>query len=278
MSKPTENSENTEILASARPKHIGIVVPTIFELGPLLEAIPELSIKAKSPWQIYSAELADLKLTVIISFIGPANAAAATEHLIGFKPDLILHGGAAGAIDESLLPGDIVLGSAAKIICSKETLAVRKTLLMATTSIRYLKDGDPVRLEQLDGDSNSINQCLRASSKFAEQFPQWNGPGWPAKEPTRAGQIRAGVVGSLDGWTKGLEQLNFVRDNFAVDAEDMESAYIAQVAAIHGIANLAIRAISNNEYRQTLEKDEIIPAVQAAAQRVAFFFKELISA
>lgn len=269
MSKPTKNS---------KPKNIGIVVPTIFELGPLLEAIPELSIKAKSPWQIYSADLADLKLTVIISFIGPANAAAATEHLIGFKPDLILHGGAAGAIDESLLPGDIVLGSAAKIICSKETLAVRKTLLMATTSIRYLKDGDPVRLEQLDGDSNSINRCLRASSKFAEQFPQWNAPGWPAPEPTRAAQIRAGVVGSLDGWTKGLEQLNFVRDNFNVDAEDMESAYIAQVAAIHGIPNLAIRAISNNEYRQTLEKDEIIPAVQAAAQRVAFFFKELISA
>jgi len=265
---------------SNKPKHIGIVMPTTFELAPLLEVIPQLKLISQSPWQIYSAELAGLKLTVIVSFIGPANAAAACEHLIGhcsdLKPDFILHGGAAGAINENLLPGDIVLGAATKIICSRETLAVRKTLLMATTSIRYLKDGQAVRLDQLDGDQGLIEQSLSASGKLKASFPCWNGPGWPQELAKREPQMIAGVMGSLDGWTKGLEQLNFVRDNFAVDAEDMESAYIAQVAAIHGIPNLAIRAISNNEYRQTLDKNEIVPAVQAAAQRVAFVIKELL--
>ncbi len=265
---------------SNEPKHIGIVVPTSFELAPLLELIPELKPVTKSPWQIYAAELAGINLTVIISFIGPANAAAATEHLISkntnSKLDLILHGGAAGAINKSLLPGDMVLGAAMKIICSEETLAVRKTLLMATTSIRYLKDGEVVRLDQLEGDNKLLEQGLAASAKLAAKFPNWAGPGWPKEMAAREPRLIAGVVGSLDGWTKGLAQLNFVRNNFAVDAEDMESAYIAQVAAIHGIANLAIRAISNNEYVQTLEKNEIIPAVQAAAQRVAFVMKELI--
>lgn len=255
-------------------------MPTAFELAPLLALIPQLKLIGKSPWQIYTAELADLKLTVIISFIGPANAAAACEHLIGLyaqsKPDFILHGGAAGAINEDLLPGDIVLGAATKIICSKEILAVRKTLLMATTSIRYLKDGQTVRLDQLDGDKGLIEQSLAASGKLKASFPCWNGPGWPQELAEREPLMIAGTVGSLDGWTKGLEQLNFVRDNFAVDAEDMESAYIAQVAAIHGTPNLAIRAISNNEYRQTLDKNEIIPAVQAAAQRVALVIKELL--
>ncbi len=265
---------------SNKPKHIGIVVPTSFELAPLLELIPELKPVAKSPWQIYSAKLPGVDLTVIISFIGPANAAAATEHLIGRNPDanldFILHGGAAGAINESLLPGDLVLGAAVKIICSEETLAVRKTLLMATTSIRYLKDGEAVRLDQLLGDNKLLEHGLAASAKLQAIFPNWRGPGWPKEIADREPRLIAGVVGSLDGWTKGLAQLNFVRDNFAVDAEDMESAYIAQVAAIHGIANLAIRAISNNEYVQTLEKNEIIQAVQAAAQRVAFVIKELV--
>lgn len=256
-------------------------MPTSFELAPLLELIPELKPVAKSPWQIYSAELAGVNLTVIISFIGPANAAAATEHLIGRNPesdlDFILHGGAAGAINESLLPGDMVLGQAVKIICSEETLAVRKTLLMATTSIRYLKDGEAIRLNQIEGDNKLIEQSLATSAKLKARFPGWRGPGWPKEAKTREPLLLPGIVGSLDGWTKGLAQLNFVRDNFAVDAEDMESAYIAQVAAIHGIRNLAIRAISNNEYRQTLDTDEIIPAVQAAAQRVAFVIKELVA-
>jgi nucleoside phosphorylase len=265
---------------SNQQKHIGIIMPTAFELAPLLEAIPQLKLISQSPWQIYSSELSGVKLTVIISFIGPANAAAACEHLIGLyaglKPNFILHGGSAGAINENLLPGDIVLGAATKIVCSRETLAVRKTLLIATTSIRYLKDGEVVRLDQLDGDRALIGQSLASSAKLKASFPAWNGPGWPKELAAREPQMIAGVVGSLDGWTKGLDQLKFVRDNFAVDAEDMESAYIAQVAAIHGIANLAIRAISNNEYRQTLDKNEIIPAVQAAAQRVAFIIKELL--
>ncbi|CAN5216711.1 5'-methylthioadenosine nucleosidase [soil metagenome] len=257
-------------------RHIGIVVPTTLELAPLLEFIPQLKQTALSPWQIYGAELSGVKVTVIISFIGPANAAAATEHLISLKPDFILHGGAAGAINESLLPGDLVIASASKIICSKEVLEVRKTLLMATTSIRYLKNGEPVRLDQLDGDSDLIAQSLTMAEQFKAIFPIWDGPGWPGHLVKREPQLLTGTVGSLDGWTKGLAQLNFVRENFAVDAEDMESAYIAQVAAIHGLPNLAIRAISNNEYLQTLEKSEIIPAVQAAAKRVAFIIKELI--
>ena len=260
-----------------KPSHIGIVVPTVFELTPLLEILPQLKQTALSPWQIYTAQLAGLKLTVIISFIGPANAAAATEHLISLKPDFILHGGAAGAINESLLPGDIVLGAASKIICSKEVLEVRKTLLVATTSIRYLKDGAAVRLEQIDGDNDLINQALTLNDKLRAEFSIWNGPGWPDQISKREPQLLSGTVGSLDGWTKGKEQLDFVRDNFAVDAEDMESAYIAQIAAIHGLPNLAIRAISNNEYLQTLAKDEIIPAVQEAAKRVAFIMRELIA-
>lgn len=259
-----------------KPVHIGIVIPTQFELAPLQELFPQLTLQKSSPWQIYQADLEQTKLTVIVSFIGPANAAAATEHLIGYGPDLLMHGGAAGAIDSSLMPGDIVLGAACKIISSKETLEVRKTLLIATTAIRYLKDGQSVHCDQLPGDEKLLKLALTANSALEKKFQQWQAPGWPAEHTARPAKVVAGVIGSLDGWTKGLEQLNFVRDSFSVDAEDMESAYIAQVAAIHGIANLAIRGISNNEYLRTLEKSEIIPAVEAAAARVAMVMQLVI--
>ncbi len=258
------------------PAHIGIVIPTQFELAPLLASIPELTLQKSSPWQIYQAQLGQTKLTVIVSFIGPANAAAATEHLIGYGPELILHGGAAGAINSELMPGDIVLGAVCKIISSKETLEVRQTLLIATTAIRYLKDGQPVHCDHLAGDEQLLQEALALESAVCEKFSQWQAPGWPAEHAVQPAKMVAGIIGSLDGWTKGLPQLDFVRSNFGVDAEDMESAYIAQVAAIHGLPNLAIRAISNNEYLRTLEKNEIIPAVEAAAARVALVMQLVI--
>jgi len=257
--------------------HIGIVIPTSFELEPLLLLLPHLTLQQNSPWQIYQGNSGNLKISLVLSFIGPANAAAATEYLIGLGPELILHGGAAGAIDSSLLPGDIVFGAAAKIICSREVLAVRKTLLLATTAIRYLKEGEAVHLEELPGDRRLLALALAAAPALA-QLPPWQGPGWPAGECTRPLKVVLDTIGSMDGWTKGSAQLEFVRQNFQVAAEDMESAYIAQVAAIHGVPQLAVRAISNNEYRQTLAKNEIIAAVKAAAQNVASAIKAIIDA
>jgi nucleoside phosphorylase len=261
--------------------HAGIIIPTTFEFASLLELYPELANKSpaqSSPWQIYQAQLPGLKLTVIISFIGPANAAAACEHLISLGADFILHGGAAGAINDKLLPGDIVFGAHCKIICSPEVLEVRKTLLLSTRSIRYMRHGEAVYLEALPGDSALLSKAEKAFAKIQTQsaMNQWNAPGWPDQLPPRQAEAMSGTIGSLDGWTKGLSNLQFVRQTFACDAEDMESAYIAQVAAMNAVPQLAVRAISNNEYLGTLAKDEIIPAVQGAAARVSIIFKAML--
>lgn len=259
-------------------RHVGIVIPTSFELGPLLLRLPQLTLQQSAPWQIYQGNQGNLKISLIVSFIGPANAAAATEYLIGLGPELVLHGGAAGAIDSALMPGDIVFGAACKIICSPEVLAVRKTLLIATTNIRYLKDGQPVHLDKLPGDPELLKLALEAAPSLVASCPPWAGPGWPQENlPPGPINVVAGMIGSTDGWTKGLEQLKFVRENFQVSAEDMESAYIAQTCAIHELPDLAVRAISNNEYKQTLAKEEIIPAVKAAAANVAAAIQAIIN-
>lgn len=258
--------------------HAGIVVPTSFECDSLLALYPDLTPLSfkNSPWQIYQAQSSRRKLTVIVSFIGPANAAAACERLIAHGVDFILHGGAAGAINGQLLPGDIVFGGSCKIIVSPEVLEVRKTLLLSTRSMRYMRNGQAVFEDALAGDEKLLACAQKVSPAIQNQFTAWTAPGWPPQFEQRAPQVVTGVVGSLDGWTKGLTALQFVRDTFGCDAEDMESAYIAQTAAIHGVPQLAVRAISNNEYLGTLQKEEIIPAVKAAAERVSAVFKAML--
>lgn len=261
----------------ARRLRTGILVPTAIEAEAYFQLWPDLELYSTSPWQMYRREEAGQTITLILSFIGPANAAAAAEHLIGLGLDRLFNSGSAGAIDPLLLPGDIVLGSSCKILCSREILAVRRSLVMAVTPIRYMKNGQSVYKEELAADDHLLTAAEQVAEKLLPRWSAWPAAGWPTEEAPRQARLQTAAIGSLDGWTKGLENLNFIRDNFAVAAEDMESAYVAQIAAIHDLPFLAVRAISNNEYRQTLEREEIFPAVKAAAHRAASLVIELVN-
>lgn len=249
--------------------HVGIVFPTSWELQPFSNLLPELNLESAKPWEIYSAQLDSLRITVIVSYIGPANAAAATERLIMASPEVILHGGSAGAINPDLMPGDVVIGKHYKILCSKPILEARRTMLLTNKAIRYLRNGNNIHLEQLDAPARLLELAQQAAASVADKHPVWTAGGWPNTIPRRAPNTMAGTLGSQDGWTKGREELDFIRAEFAVDSEDMESAYVAQIAAKHAVPFLAVRAISNNEYVGTLQKQEIFPAVTAAALRAA---------
>jgi adenosylhomocysteine nucleosidase len=251
------------------PTRIGLLFPTSIELQPFSDLIPELTLLKSTPWEIYGAQINRLSLTVVVSYIGPANAAAATEHLITYRPELILHGGSAGAMNPDLMPGDVVIGASYKILCSKPILKVRRKLLLSNKGVRYLREGAAVHVEQLDAPSSLIELAKSAAEIVAEKHPSWTAGGWPANVARRAPVCSAGTLGSQDGWTKDRNELDYIRNEFGVETEDMESAYVAQIAAKHDVPFLAVRAVSNNEYTGTLDKSEIFPAVTAAATRSA---------
>ena len=263
--------------ATTNPAHpdllenIGIVVPTSFELAPYLKLWPHLKIVRSAPWEIYQTEVGQLSVTVIVSYIGPANAAAAAERLITLdqRPQTILHGGAAGAINSLLMPGDIVLGSEVKALCSREVLEVRRSLLLSASAIRYLKANEPVHVDSLPADEILLGRACRLALRLCDSFGYWTGPGWPPTIEKRLAQAALGTLGSQDGWTKSKTELNFLATTFGADTEDMESAYVAQIAAKHGIPFLAVRAVSNNEHVATLTRAEILPAIGLAAERAA---------
>lgn len=251
--------------------HVGIVVPTSYELAPYLKRWPGLSIVRSAPWEIYQIDIGPLTVTVIVSYIGPANAAAATERLITLedRPQAILHGGAAGAINSLLMPGDIVLGSSIKTLCSREVFEVRKSLLLSASAIRYLKASEPVHVDSLPADEILLNRACRLALQLCETMEPWSGPGWPDTIDKRRAQATLGTLGSQDGWTKSKTELSFLATTFGADTEDMESAYVAQIAAKHDIPFLATRVVSNNEHIATLSKSEILPAISMAAERAA---------
>jgi adenosylhomocysteine nucleosidase len=272
---------STETTNPAHPEpltHVGIVVPTSFELAPYLRRWPHLKILRSAPWEIYETEIGPLIVKIIVSYIGPANAAAATERLITLddRPQTILHGGAAGAIKSLLMPGDIVLGSQVKTLCSKEILEVRRSLLLSASAIRYLKANEPVHVDSLPADEILLKRACRIALALCDTFGHWTGPGWPDTIAKRSAQATLGTLGSQDGWTKSKAELNFLNTTFGADTEDMESAYVAQIAAKHGIPFLAVRVVSNNEHVATLAKAEILPAIGLAAERAALVICALV--
>ena len=261
----------------SKPKKIGLIFPTNLELAPFLALVPELKQTSKSPWETYTASWKDLELTAIVSYIGPANVAAATERLLAASQNVLMHGGAAGAMNKELMPGDIVLGEHYKILCSRPILEARRTLLLSNKAVRYSKNGEGVHLEQLDADESLLNVAESAGENLSSTFPQWQAGGWPTTIPSRAPRVSRGTLGSQDGWTKGAAELQFIIDEFAVDTEDMESAYVAQIAAKYDVPLLTVRCISNNEHIATLAKDEIFPAVREAAARAAHVMHSTLS-
>jgi adenosylhomocysteine nucleosidase len=256
-------------MSEQHPSRIGLLFPTSIELQPFSDLIPELILLKDRPWETYSAQINELNITVIVSYIGPANAAAATEHLITYQPELIFHGGSAGAMNPDLMPGDVVIGASYKILCSKPILEVRRKLLLSNKGVRYVRDGNAVHVEQLDAPTALIELAMSTAKRVVEKHPDWTAGGWPAGVRRRAPFCSTGILGSQDGWTKDRDELDFIRKEFGVETEDMESAYVAQIAAKHDVPFLAVRAISNNEYASPLEKSEIFPAVTAAATRAA---------
>ncbi|HEY9676864.1 MAG TPA: 5'-methylthioadenosine/S-adenosylhomocysteine nucleosidase [Drouetiella sp.] len=256
---------------------IGLVFPTNLELQPFLELMPELKQTSKHPWETYSGQLNGCMVSAIVSYIGPANVAAATERILVEKQEVLLHGGSAGAMNKELMPGDIVVGDSYTILCSRPILEARKTLLLSNKNIRYSKNGEGVHVEKLDGAADLISLAMEKSAELATKFPEWKSGGWPDETPRRAPIAVAGRLGSQDGWTKDLDEIEFIVKEFGVDSEDMESAYVAQIAAKHDVPLLTVRSISNNEHLGTLAKDQIFPAVKEAASRAAYVLWSVLS-
>ena len=250
---------------------LGIVVPTEAEFAPYRRLLGGLRrLDDSGPWEVYEGRARDRRVVVIISDCGPANAAAATERLIAqHAPAAVLHGGAAGAHNPELLPGDLVVGAQYVIHINAAERTSREARGLHPKLIRFRRGGERIHLAHVEADPDLLARAELIAPRELASIGQWQGPGWPAGTPHRPARALTGIIASADAWTVDPDELRALREHFGAECEDMESAYVAQVCALHEIPFLAVRAISNNDAACPLTRDEVDPALAAAGARVA---------
>jgi adenosylhomocysteine nucleosidase len=257
---------------------VAIVVPVDGEFEPYRTHLPDLRRRDDSgPWEVYEAHLAGRRILLIVSGAGPVNAAAATERLIArYEPVAVLHGGSAGAHNPDLLPGDVVIGARYVIHTSRSVRAARVARGLNPSLIRYRQEGAYLSFPHIDADATLLRLAERTARIELQQVGEWQAPGWPSSLPRRPGLVVSGVIASADAWTIDEAELRALHEDFGAECEDMESAYVAQVCAMHRLPFVAIRVMSDNEGAQQLTAEDVPAAIAAAGERAARIILALI--
>lgn len=193
------------------------------------------------PWPSVTWNQYGLEITAVACGIGMIRAAAATEAMIAaHAPHAILNFGCTGAHERHVNVGDLVIG----------------TRSVSHTSMVIAPDGTG-RFDLHDGMKAPVAGQTGIASDPAlltivrEAANGWTPERWiGAKDDSPAPRIHEGVVASADVWTQAHDAITELAQRHLSLCEDMESAAIATVAALHGVPYLTIKDISNNELQQ----------------------------
>lgn len=153
-------------------------------------------------------------VTVVLTGIGLVNAAAVTAHAIArFAPSTVVVSGVAGGLAQGIFVGDVVVGTAYAYYDAN------------SVAFGYARGQVPGMPEMYSSDSHL--HAVAASTRLPEQ------------------RIRPGKIVSGNSFVTS-ELVDEVRTAFPnALAADMESAAVAQVAYMHDLPVVAIRAISD---------------------------------
>jgi len=255
----------------SRDRPLAVVVPMEGEFLPYARLLGEpRRLDDTGPWELYEAQTAGRRVLLVVCGPGPVNAAAATERLIAHhEVAAVLHGGSAGAHDPDLLPGDVVLGDRYVIHAPLSVRRAREARGLHPSLIRLRRAGAHVSLPHIEADPALLSLAERVAAEQLAALGPWDAPGWPPAVPPRPARAVTATVASADAWTVDEGELRELYEHFGAACEDMESAYVAQVCALHDLPFLAVRAISDNEAACQLTPADVPVAIAAAGDRAA---------
>jgi adenosylhomocysteine nucleosidase len=226
------------------------------ELQPLLAALEGKEQTQIAAWTFWRGHIGGRSVVVSRTEVGPMNASTATTlAIVNFHPRLIINQGTAGAADPDLRVFDIVVGEHT-VDCG----AFRSAHADAGAGVDFSRWSPMPHRLRLDG---------KARIAF-ERFP--GDPGTMAAAlalPNPRGRVVKGTIGSAFEYNREVDRLIWMRKTYGVVSEDMESAFAAGTAAGFGVPFLAIRIISDSDYRAS----EFQPV---AGEYCAAFVAELV--
>ena len=223
-------------------KYIGIIVAEIKELEAIKEIMNGIEEIKLYDLTIFKGEINNKKYILVRSGVGKVNAARTTQVLIDkFDIEYIINTGSAGALNENLSIGDIVIG--------KELIQHDFDVTAFGRDKGYIPETGKI----FKSDDNIIKKCENVKIENIK--------------------IVKGIITSGDIFCTDVKMKEKIRQKFKSDCTEMEGAAIAQVCYLNKIPFVVIRSISdipngNNE----LDFNEYL---EFASKNCAEFIRQL---
>ena len=167
----------------------------------------------------YVGKINSTEVVLVEAGVGKVNAARTTQILINnFEIEAIINVGSAGAANDELDIGDIVIG---------------KKLVQ--------HDFDITAFGHPKGFISNVGQYVESDSKLIAKIEQTI-----SKLQDKSFKIKIGTIASGDIFCTEPKMKEKIRTKFEADAIEMEGAAIAQVFKLDGVPFIIIRSISDS--------------------------------
>jgi adenosylhomocysteine nucleosidase len=226
---------------------MAVIVAMEAELRHFFAQAPVVRESRDGIWLDRWVEIGGQQIVVVRSGMSVAAAAAATERVINaHSPTAILNYGCAGAHHRDIMVGDVVIGER---YVNHSRLQILPTGEERYVGFKYEVSGEFFEAADLAADPHLLDLTQKAAATYEpEPWPQ--NLFWPEAIPYRLPRIHSGTVVSADIWTQAHERLDTLHGRHASLCEDMETASVAQVCALHSVPFISIKDISNSEFHR----------------------------
>lgn len=221
---------------------IGIIVAEIEEMKAIENIMSNIEIKSIYEYKMVIGNINNREYILVRSGVGKVNAARTTQILIDkFDVKYIINVGSAGAINDNLKIGDIVVGS------------------------RLVQhDFDVTAFGHEKGYISEIGKFFESDSKLIKKSKDIK---------IENINIVIGTIASGDIFCTNIEMKDRIRKEFNADCIEMEGAAIAQVCYLSKIPFIIIRSISDipNQKNQI----DFSKYIKVASKNCAEFIKQI---
>lgn len=200
-------------------KKYAIIAAMQEEMQEIKKIMTEIKEKQIYELEFFEGKINDTEVVLVEAGVGKVNAARTTQILIdNFEVEAIINVGSAGAANDELDIGDIVIGK--KVV---------------------QHDFDITAFGHPKGFISNVGECVESDNKLIEKM-----------EETILGlqnedfKIKVGTIASGDIFCTEIKMKEKIRNKFDADAIEMEGAAIAQVCKLDNIPFIIVRSISDS--------------------------------